>query len=77
MTQASRITLARLDALRSRQSLPLAADLAVLVAATLVKWDLRHRTRRALSRLTPEQLRDVGLTPEMAAQETLKRFWQA
>jgi uncharacterized protein YjiS (DUF1127 family) len=38
----------------------------------------RHRlhTRRALLALTPEQLKDVGLTLEQAREEGLKPFWR-
>jgi uncharacterized protein YjiS (DUF1127 family) len=43
------------------------------------RWNLfwRHRhTRKALLSLTPEQLRDVGLTAEQARYEGLKPFWR-
>ncbi len=38
-------------------------------------WRRRH-TRKALLTLTPEQLRDVGLTAEQARHEGLKAFWR-
>lgn len=34
------------------------------------------RTRRQLSALTAEQLRDIGLSAEQARDESLKAFWQ-
>lgn len=43
------------------------------------RWQLlwhRNRTRKALLNLTPEQLRDIGLTAEQARQEGLKPFWR-
>ncbi|OPA96725.1 hypothetical protein BFW87_10395 [Pseudomonas fluorescens] len=39
-------------------------------------WHRRH-TRKALLTLTPEQLRDIGLTAEQARQEGLKPFWRS
>ena len=43
------------------------------------RWSLfwcRRHTRKALLRLTPEQLKDVGLTREQAREEGLKPFWR-
>ncbi|CRM67939.1 hypothetical protein [Pseudomonas sp. 31 R 17] len=43
------------------------------------RWSLfrrRRHTRKALLTLTPEQLRDVGLTAEQARHEGLKAFWR-
>lgn len=43
------------------------------------RWSLfwhRRYTRKALLRLTGEQLRDVGLTAEQARQEGMKPFWR-
>jgi len=45
----------------------------------LSRWGLfwhRLHTRKALLALTPEQLRDVGLTREQAREEGLKPFWR-
>jgi uncharacterized protein YjiS (DUF1127 family) len=45
----------------------------------LSRWGLfwhRLHTRKALLNLTPEQLKDVGLTREQANEEGLKPFWQ-
>ncbi|MCU1749799.1 DUF1127 domain-containing protein [Pseudomonas sp. 6D_7.1_Bac1] len=45
----------------------------------LGRWGLfwhRLRTRKALLELSPEQLRDVGLSREQAREEGLKPFWQ-
>ncbi|RYH10698.1 DUF1127 domain-containing protein [Tropicimonas sp. IMCC6043] len=75
MAQDSSTTASRLDSLKAYRTRPLAADLLVLVAATLVKWDRNRRSRRVLAQLTPHQLRDVGLTPEMVSEELRKPFW--
>lgn len=45
----------------------------------LSRWCLfwhRLHTRKALLKLTPEQLKDVGLTREQALEEGLKPFWR-
>jgi len=45
----------------------------------LGRWGLfwhRLHTRKALLNLTPEQLRDVGLSREEALAEGLKPFWR-
>lgn len=49
------------------------------VPAGLGRWALmahRWHSRRALLELTPEQLRDVGLTLEQAREEGYKPFWR-
>jgi uncharacterized protein YjiS (DUF1127 family) len=45
----------------------------------LGRWGLlwhRLHTRKALLELSPEQLRDVGLSREQAREEGLKPFWR-
>jgi len=37
----------------------------------------RLRTRKALLALTPEELSDIGLSPEQARKEGLKPFWRS
>ncbi|MCE0462604.1 MULTISPECIES: DUF1127 domain-containing protein [Pseudomonas] len=47
--------------------------------ACLGRWGLfwhRLHTRKALLELTPEQLRDIGLSREQARAEGLKPFWR-
>ncbi|MGB4072725.1 DUF1127 domain-containing protein [Pseudomonas sp.] len=42
------------------------------------RWQCFYRrlsTRRALLELTPEQLKDIGLSPEQARREALRPFW--
>ncbi|TDF83381.1 DUF1127 domain-containing protein [Pseudomonas sp. H9] len=49
------------------------------VPAGLGRWGLmlhRWHSRRALLELTPEQLRDIGLTRAQAREEGLKPFWR-
>ncbi|MET0947564.1 MAG: DUF1127 domain-containing protein [Pseudomonas sp.] len=48
-------------------------------ASGLSRWRLfwqRLHTRKALLELTPEQLKDVGLSREQAREEGLKPFWR-
>jgi len=40
-------------------------------------WHWRLRYRHELSMLTPEQMRDVGLNPEIVRCESRKPFWKA
>ena len=45
----------------------------------LSRWGLfwhRLHTRKALLNLSPEQLKDIGLTREQAHEEGLKPFWR-
>ena len=76
MAQIPSPTVVRLENLKAQPALPLAADILVMVAVTVVKWDRRRRSRIALSRLTSSQLKDIGLTPLEAGREAQKRFWQ-
>ena len=55
---------------------PVAAQLAVKFAVVVTTWATRRRTRLALSRLEPWQLRDVGLTPTEADFESRRVFWR-
>jgi uncharacterized protein YjiS (DUF1127 family) len=43
----------------------------------LLLWSHRLRTRRALARLEPHQLRDIGITAADQARECAKGFWEA
>lgn len=40
-------------------------------------WLQISRERRALTRLTPEQLRDIGLDEDAAIAEASRAFWDA
>ena len=47
--------------------------------SSLSRWGrfwCRLRTRKALLALTPDQLKDIGLTREQALEEGLKPFWR-
>lgn len=63
--------------LSAQTSIPAISLLAVRVAVVFSKWATRRRTRLALRSLTPDQLRDVGLTPSDAYIEARRVFWRA
>ncbi len=46
-------------------------------AGALGEWSLRRKGRAELARLSPYQLKDVGLTPGQASFEAAKPFWRA
>ena len=45
--------------------------------ATFRLWGARARQRRHLAELSPEMLRDIGLSPSQARAEAGKPFWSA
>ena len=42
----------------------------------LAAWSMRRRSRTDLARLTPAQLRDIGLDRLSAEDEAQRPFWQ-
>ncbi len=66
-----------LISLETRKTLPIMAEVALRAAVVFAKWDERRKTRRALARLEPSQLRDIGLNPQTAQHEAGKFFWMA
>lgn len=50
----------------------------VLVSAghLVMQWSLRRRERRALTRLDPHMLRDIGLDAQAVAEECAKPIWR-
>ena len=63
-------------ALPSPAALPPLPRLLVSAALVLARWEDRRRSRLALERLTPQQLRDIGLTPGAAEAEAARPFWR-
>ncbi len=57
-------------------SLPPVSRLLVGLGYALAHWDMRRRSRLALTRLDRQMLRDIGLSPDEAQTECAKRFWQ-
>lgn len=52
-------------------------SLMVFARAMFEVWCSRARQRRHLSELSPELVRDVGLTADAARAEAEKPFWRA
>lgn len=77
MALAIRSDIETLIYLRETKSLPIVSVWAVEFAVIVSKWTTRRRTRLALRQLTAQQLRDVGLTPDQASDESEKVFWKA
>lgn len=63
-------------ALPSPAAPPPLSRLLVATALVLARWEERRRSRLALERLTPQQLRDIGLTPGAAEAEAARPFWR-
>lgn len=76
MTRYMNAPASHLAYLTAQNRIPAASLLAVKVAVVLSKWATRRRTRLALRELTPDQLRDVGLTPADASLEARRVFWR-
>ena len=60
-------------AVLNQRSTPVLAVIAVYVTTIAT----RRSTRKALARLEPWQLKDVGLTPQQARDESMRVFWKA
>jgi len=64
-------------AILNQRGTPVLAVIAVKFAVCVTKMASRRRTRHALAVLETWQLRDVGLTPKEAHDESIKVFWKA
>ncbi len=64
-----------LSTLSARTFVNPAARAAVKLAVVLVTWNEAYRSRQVLKQLTPDQLRDVGLTRSQALIEAKRGFW--
>lgn len=60
-----------------RESRGQARTLLRSIAGQVAVMFQRVRQRRALAKLTPHLLRDIGITPEQAREEIGKPFWRA
>ncbi len=76
MTQTTQHTSPSIAFLGAHQPLPLMADLAVRAAVMVTKWRIRRHSRRALMQLEDHLLRDIGVTPREARQQSNLWFWQ-
>ncbi len=53
-----------------------ARRIVALLVVEVARMYQRARQRRALARLDPRLLRDIGISPEQAQQEIDKPFWR-
>lgn len=64
-----------LSELAALPHLPMASKLLVRAAITYATWRTRARTRYDLRGLDRHMLKDIGITPEAAREESAKHFW--
>jgi uncharacterized protein YjiS (DUF1127 family) len=76
MPQSHARTLTALQTLVNTPSLPALATISVRVALCVTIMSKRRKSRRALSGLTDDQLRDIGITRSKAWREAQKPFWK-
>ncbi|WP_193222012.1 DUF1127 domain-containing protein [Amylibacter sp. SFDW26] len=62
--------------LANRADLPVLSQVAIRFANTVAKWADRYKSRRDLSTMTPERLKDIGITEYDAYHESRKSFWR-
>jgi len=75
MDTPSTLRQGRLAYLDAQAPLPAAATVALVVAVTVTRWTVRRKTRKALGRLEPHHLKDIGMTKEQAWREAALPFW--
>ena len=76
MPQSHARTLTALQTLANTPSLPALATISVRVALCVTIMSKRRKSRRALSGLTDDKLRDIGITRSKAWREAQKPFWK-
>lgn len=64
------------ETLIANRPLPPVAAAVFALAVTVLKWEQRQQTRRALKHLDPHMLNDIGLSARAAQAEASKAFWQ-
>ena len=62
--------------LAERTQLPVASTMALKFANVVVRWSDRSKQRHTLSKLSDQQLDDIGVSRTTATTEANKRFWQ-
>lgn len=70
------MTYQQIQTMTAHRPLPPVANAVFALAVTVLKWEQRQQTRRALRRLDPHMLADIGLSYDEARLECKKGFWQ-
>jgi uncharacterized protein YjiS (DUF1127 family) len=70
------MTYQNIETLIAHRPLPPVATVVFALAVTVLKWEQRRQTRRALSHLDTHILKDIGLTQDEAKIEFGKAFWK-
>lgn len=58
-------------------NLPPLSRALIEAGLALAQWEMRRRTRNALTRLDPHLLRDIGLGPAERTAECARPFWRS
>ncbi len=66
----------QIQTLTAHRTLPPVATAVFALAVTVLKWEQRQHTRRALRKLDAHMLADIGMSPDDARMECKKTFWQ-
>lgn len=70
------MTYQNFETLIAHRPLPPVAAAVFALAVTVLKWEQRRQTRRALKRLDAHMLNDIGLSKYAAEAEADKAFWE-
>lgn len=70
------MTYQQIETMTAHRPLPPMANAVFALAVTVLKWEQRQQTRRALKRLGADRLADIGLSQDQAQAECKKAFWQ-
>ena len=76
MPQSHTGTLTEFQTLANTPSFPALPTISVRVALCVTITSQRRKSRHALSGLTDDQLRDIGITRSKAWHEAQKPFWK-
>ncbi|MEM1302503.1 MAG: DUF1127 domain-containing protein [Pseudomonadota bacterium] len=66
-----------LIALNSQAKLPVTATAFLYAAVVVTQWAQLYRSRQHLRDLDAHILKDIGISPEDAAREAQRPFWQS
>jgi uncharacterized protein YjiS (DUF1127 family) len=65
-----------IEVLSTMHTLPPLSQLAFALSVLVMTWEMRARTRKALAKMTADDLTDIGLSADEARREAGRFFWQ-